>query len=54
MKKEYIKPEVKVVKIQQQMSLLTLSGGSGAHIDDPQPPGSSLSPEFDFDDDFDF
>ena len=51
MKKEYMKPEMQVVKIQQQMSLLAGSG-AGARVDDPQPPADALSREFDFDDDF--
>ena len=54
MKKEYMKPEMQVVKIQQQISLLAGSGGRGIHTDEPADPGNSLSPEFDFDDDFDF
>jgi hypothetical protein len=54
MKKEYIKPEVKVVKLQQQLSLLAGSGGGdGVHTDEPKSPGSALSRAFDFDDDFD-
>jgi hypothetical protein len=52
MKKEYIKPEVKVVKLQQQLSLLAGSGDS-VHTDEPKSPGSALSRAFDFDDDFD-
>ena len=54
MKKEYIKPEVKVVKLQQQLSLLAGSGsGDSVHTDDPQNPSSAFSRAFDFDDDFD-
>ena len=52
MKKEYIKPEVKVVKLQQQLSLLAGSG-DGVHTDNPQKPSSAFSRAFDFDDDFD-
>jgi hypothetical protein len=54
MKKEYIKPEVKVVKLQQQLSLLAGSGGGdGVHTDNPQKPSSAFSRAFDFDDDYD-
>ena len=54
MKKEYIKPEMQVVTIQQQSKLLAGSGGDGARVDDPQPPGSALAREFDIDMDDDW
>ena len=54
MKKEYIKPEMQVVTIQQQSKLLAGSGGDGARVDEPQPPGSALAREFDIDMDDDW
>ena len=44
MKKEYMKPSMEAIEIAARQILC--GSGDGYHMDDPQPPGSSMSPEF--------
>ena len=44
MKKQYNNPSMEVIKI--QYSQLLAGSGEGIHGDDPQPPGSAMSPEY--------
>ena len=42
-----MKPSIEAINIKMNQHLLNGSPGSGIHTDDPQPPGSSMSPALD-------
>ena len=44
MKKEYTTPQMEAIEIALQQILC--GSGDSIHTDDPQPPGSSMAPEF--------
>ena len=44
MKKEYMKPQMEAIEIKMNQQVLMGSPGSGAHTDDPQPPGGAMAP----------
>ena len=48
MKKEYMMPQMEVVKI-QQTSVILAGSGDKLFGDNPQNPGNAMSPEFDMD-----
>lgn len=54
-KKTYQQPALQIVTIKKQPQILSGSGGTGIHDDDPQPPGGAMSRDNDGweDDDFD-
>ena len=42
-KKAYQQPALQIVTIEEQPQILSGSGGTGVHNDDPQPPGGAMS-----------